>query len=151
MEFVNTLYKLAEKDDFRSLAWQFCLKTLAMLLAPFAPHFTSELWQQLGRLDSVHCDHWPRLDEKYLIGETIIIPIQVNGKLRGRLEIAPDISKEEILRLAKEQESVACFAQNDGGLFYLSWAAIFSSFMVSESTDYNCSLLYSNDSKRSVQ
>ena len=102
-----------------------------MLLAPFAPHFTSELWQQLGRLDSVHCDHWPRLDEKYLIGETIIIPIQVNGKLRGRLEIAPDILKEEVLRLAKEQESVARFAQNDdGGLFYLSWAAVFLQFFL---------------------
>ena len=107
MEFVNTLYKLAEKDDFRSPAWQFCLETLAMLLAPFAPHLASELWQQLGQLDSVHCDHWPRLDEKYLTGETIIIPVQVNGKLRGRLEIAADTPEEEVLRLAKELKGVA--------------------------------------------
>ena len=107
MEFVNTLYKLAEKDDFRSPAWQFCLETLAMLLAPFAPYLASELWQQLGQLDSVHCDHWPRLDEKYLTGETIVIPVQVNGKLRGRLEIAADTPKEEVLHLAKELEGVA--------------------------------------------
>ena len=107
MEFVNGLYKLAEGDDFRSPAWQFCLETLAMLLAPFAPHLASELWQQLGRLDSVHCDNWPQLDAEYLSGETIVVPVQVNGKLRGRLEVAADIAEEDILRLAKELESVA--------------------------------------------
>ena len=107
MELLNTFYKEAAADNFQDPAWQSCLESLAMLLAPFAPHLASELWQQLGRLDSVHLNHWPILDQKFLVLQKITIPIQVNGKLRGRLEIDIDTPDEEVLKAAKEVESVA--------------------------------------------
>ncbi len=107
MELVNTFYKSADIDNFQNPAWQFCLETLAMLLAPFAPHLASELWQQLGHLDSVNLNHWPRVNQDYLVTEKIIIPIQVNGKLRGRIEIDADASKEEVLKAARKVETVS--------------------------------------------
>ena len=106
MELVNLLYAKSV-DGFQDPAWRPALEFLAMLLAPFAPHLASELWRQLGHSDSVHVSHWPQVDERYLIPETIVLPVQVNGKLRGRLEIAAGTSEEEVLRRAKELAGVA--------------------------------------------
>ncbi len=107
MEFVNSLYSYAPQDNFQNPAWQSALEILAMLLAPFAPHLASELWQQLGRLDSVHQANWPQVDEQYMIDELLVIPIQVNGKLRGQIEVVATTPSEEVLHLAKNTESVA--------------------------------------------
>ncbi len=107
MELLNTFYKVSANDDFQNPAWQSCLEVLVMLLAPFAPHLASELWQQLGHLDSVNLNHWPEANKDYLTSERIIIPIQINGKLRGQIEIDANASEEEVLRSAKEAETVA--------------------------------------------
>lgn len=106
MECVNDLYKLKDGNGFNGTQWQFTLETLLQLLAPFAPHIAEELWHQLGHEDSVHVDHWPELDEQYLVSDTITLAIQVNGKVRAEITVAADQTEAIIKELALQQENV---------------------------------------------
>ena len=107
MQLVNLFYQQAKSDQFANVAWQFCLETLTMLLAPFAPHLASELWQRLGRTDHVHCQHWPVVDEQYLQVEKIHLPVQVNGKLRGEVIVDAHAEEAEVVQLARQLPIVA--------------------------------------------
>lgn len=108
MEYTNELYKLKEKDHFANRqAWTFAVESLLQLLAPFAPHVAEELWQQLGYKDSIHISQWPEHDEKYLVQDKVTIVIQVNGKLRGEIQVAPDASEESTVMAAKANDKVA--------------------------------------------
>jgi leucyl-tRNA synthetase len=103
METVNELYKYkTQKEVSKEM-----LLTLLQLLAPFAPHMTEELWQQLGEKNSVHKSTWPVHDEKHLIEESMVIVVQVNGKLRASIEVATDSSEEQVIAAAKSNEKVA--------------------------------------------
>ncbi|HLE49117.1 MAG TPA: leucine--tRNA ligase [Patescibacteria group bacterium] len=85
------------------------LQTLALLLAPFAPHITEEVWHKiLGHKSSIHLAKWPKYDSELVKEETITIPVQINGKLRGTIQIEAGKSndKEYVLSLAKENEKV---------------------------------------------
>jgi len=75
------------------------------MLAPFAPHLSEELWEIAGNNDSVFTNTWPIFNEKHLMKNTCNISIQVNGKLRGNIEIDISLSKEEILDQAKVHEN----------------------------------------------
>ena len=77
-----------------------------MLLAPFAPHITDELWSQLGHDDSIHVDHWPALNIDYVTLDTVTFVVQVNGKLRAQIQLPKDCEKEVVLTAAKEDENV---------------------------------------------
>jgi len=102
MEAVNKLYLLKVSQPFgQNAVWKQALEILVMCVAPFAPHIADELWQQLGHSDSVHKDHWPEVDQKYLVSDTITIVVQVNGKLRAQLSLDADTSKEDIIAAAK--------------------------------------------------
>lgn len=105
MEFTNDLYKL--KLAGFSKEWKEVLENLLKMLAPFAPHISSELWSELGNSDFIDNAGWPQADEKFLVSETSTIIVQVNGKLRGKIEVAKSASKEEILALAKTEDNVA--------------------------------------------
>jgi leucyl-tRNA synthetase len=108
MECVNELYKIKKAHGYVDRkTWQTTLETLVQLLAPFAPHITEELWQQLGHDDSVHLSNWPKWDEKYLATDTMTIAVQVNGKLRGEITVATDATQDEIVAAAKAKEHVA--------------------------------------------
>jgi leucyl-tRNA synthetase len=100
MEFVNAANKWDELP--RSIAEQFVL-----ILSPFAPHIAEELWSRLGHADSLAYESWPRADERYLKADTIEVAVQVNGKVRGSIQVPPDISKEEALTRARSEENVA--------------------------------------------
>lgn len=78
------------------------LKTFAILLAPFAPHIAEELYQVLGGDNSVFTEMWPNFDEKYLEDKKVEIALQINGKVKERLLIDKDTSKEEVIEKAKE-------------------------------------------------
>lgn len=106
MSCVNELYKIKEADKYASKEWQFVLESIVQLVAPFAPHIAEELWRDLGHEDSVHADHWPILDEKYLVEETLKIAVQVNGKVRAEMEIQVNASDEDVNVLAFQQENV---------------------------------------------
>jgi leucyl-tRNA synthetase len=86
------------------------METLVLLVSPFAPHIAEELWEALGHAGGISAVKWPEHDPKYLVDETIEVPIQVNGKLKGRIQIAPgsDIPTYE----AKAREEVAEFLED---------------------------------------
>ncbi|MGQ9836517.1 MAG: leucine--tRNA ligase [Cyanobacteriota bacterium] len=81
------------------------IRTLVLLMAPFAPHIAEELWQELGGGDSVHKQSWPSYDPAALIADTVTIVIQVNGKLRGSFEAPAEVTREEQERLALASET----------------------------------------------
>ncbi len=107
MEYTNELYKL--KVDGFSSDWQFAIESLIKLLQPFAPHMTAELWEQLGYDSQLDFVEWPVWDDARIVSSTQTIIVQVNGKLRAKLEVAVEISEEEVKALALADENVAKF------------------------------------------
>jgi leucyl-tRNA synthetase len=77
------------------------------LIAPFAPHMTEELWHAFGNSESIHISSWPVYDTNKLVSETMTISIQVNGKLRGTVEVGTRAEKETILSEAKLETNVS--------------------------------------------
>ena len=113
MEMVNGLYKIKESHGIdTSDEWRFALESLIQILAPFAPHITEELWREMGHDDTVHVGHWPKWDEKYLKSDTMTIIVQVNGKLRAKLELPSDMDKQGIEEAALADENVQKFTNN---------------------------------------
>ncbi|AEF18022.1 leucyl-tRNA synthetase [Thermoanaerobacterium xylanolyticum LX-11] len=107
MELVNALYKYdAEIEIKNTKLYEETIADLVRLLAPFAPHFAEEMWERLGYSYSVFNQKWPEYDEKALVKDVVEIAIQVNGKVRGRLEVSPDASEKEIQDAAISAESI---------------------------------------------
>lgn len=83
-----------------------CLEKLALVSAPFLPHIAEEFWSVLGHTDSVHISAWPVVDEQGIARETIEIPVQVNGKVRGRVEIDADAAEDSVKEAVMALEAV---------------------------------------------
>lgn len=81
-------------------------ETLLKLIAPFAPHISEELWQRLGHKDTICNAAWPEFDESKTIDESITLILQVNGKLRDKLEVPRGLSKDDLERFARESANV---------------------------------------------
>ncbi len=96
--------------DLSSQSTRVCLediKTLILLLSPFAPHMTEELWHEaLGNKESIQKAPWPKYDENLTKDNEVEIVIQINGKLRGSFLASPEITKEEALAQAKQVETI---------------------------------------------
>ena len=107
MEYTNELYKL--KLDGFSESWQEALSSLVQLIAPAAPHMAAELWQQLGHGESLDTVTWPVWDETFITSDTMTIIVQVNGKLRAKLEVAVDMAEEEVKQAALQNDNVVKF------------------------------------------
>ncbi len=93
MEYLNTL-------ESRQAIAREELQTLLLLLAPMAPYITEELWQRLGHDRSIHTAAWPGFDARAIEAETMLLMVQVNGRVRARFEVARDTPEAEIERLA---------------------------------------------------
>ena len=104
MECVNDLYKL--KADGFTPEWQATLEALIKLLQPIAPHISAELWQQLGHDSQLDFESWPVHDASKLVSDTITIVVQVNGKVRAKLNVAADISEDDVKAVALADEHV---------------------------------------------
>jgi leucyl-tRNA synthetase len=109
MEFTNYLGKVKESGSASEAAWQDAIKTLLLLLAPTAPHIAEELWRQTGREYSVHRQGWPGWDESIIKREEIVIPVQINGKLRDIVTVSASLARSikdaELPQLMKETSS----------------------------------------------
>ena len=100
MEYTNKLIDIAKKEGGIDKE---TLETVVTLLAPFAPHISEELWEQLGHKDSVFVNNpWPEYDEAEMKDDTIEIAVQVNGKMKGKVTIPADANQETALAAAKE-------------------------------------------------
>jgi len=93
----------------KDAAWEEPLVALVQMLAPFAPHMSEELWQQLDQEGSVHTSQWPEWDEALLAADTITIAVQVNGKIRGEVQVPADADEATVVAAAKSQEKVASY------------------------------------------
>ncbi len=83
------------------------LKTLTILLNPFAPHVTEEMWEVMNFGGAVHYASWPEYDEEKTKESTVEIALQIMGKVRSRITVPVDISKDEAIALAKADEKIA--------------------------------------------
>ena len=105
MELVNEMYRYKEGSVNPGL-FGAAIKDLIIMLAPFVPHVTEEMWEHLGYEGSVHDQSWPEYDEKALVKDTVEIVVQVNGKIKEKLDIAGGLSREEMEKTAMENEKV---------------------------------------------
>lgn len=116
MELVNEVYKFqleAEEKQGKEgdiFVLKEALEMIVRLLGPIAPHFSEELWQEMGNKEIIYMQPWPKYDEKMLEEEEKLIIVQVNGKLRGKLTVPASYDdekiKEEALSLPKIQEKI---------------------------------------------
>jgi leucyl-tRNA synthetase len=107
MELTNALYKYdndVEKKNTKLM--KDCTKDLMIIMSPFAPHFSEEMWERSGYSYSIFNQSWPDVDEDALILDTIEIAIQLNGKIKTKMDISSSLSKEEIEKLVLANEEV---------------------------------------------
>jgi leucyl-tRNA synthetase len=106
MELLNGLTRALEEKTASRASCEAALETLIQLLHPIAPHVTEELWERRGHLGSLLESSWPEYDEARLVRDRITIVVQVDGKLRDRLEVDADAPEKEIRELALASEGV---------------------------------------------
>jgi leucyl-tRNA synthetase len=99
MEFTNHLTKLEARP-------RPVLETFVLLLAPFAPHLAEELWASLGHADTLAYASWPRFDEALTKADEIEVPVQINGKLRGKIRVPADADEATMILLAQTDEKI---------------------------------------------
>jgi len=109
MELLNTLYehKLHEGTTASPSVAREALLFVAQMLAPFAPHLAEEIWALAGGQGLVAHALWPKADPEALVHDTVRIAVQVNGKLRGQIEVAADASDEAVAAAARADPNVA--------------------------------------------
>ena len=105
MEMVNEMYRYKEGDVNEGL-YGAAIKNLVIMMAPFTPHVAEEMWEHLGFEGSVHDQKWPEYDEEALVKDTIEIVVQMNGRIKEKLNIAGGLSREEMEKTAMEDEKV---------------------------------------------
>ncbi len=104
MELNNALLKAKDTALYRTEAWDEAVEALLLMLAPACPHVAEELWVRTGRPYSIHRQAWPEWDEEVAAEETITLVVQVNGKVRDRIEVPVDVEDETARTLALETE-----------------------------------------------
>jgi leucyl-tRNA synthetase len=113
MELVNELYTFAAAADTgrpeTRLVMREAIEALVRMLSPFAPHTCEELWEQLGHTDGLIHVAWPAFDAAVAKADEVVIPVQVNGKVRGRLTVAADASEQELEQAALADPAVAAY------------------------------------------
>ncbi len=109
MTVMNVLEKAPQATEQDRALLQEGLEAVTLLLAPITPHISHELWQQLGHAGSVIDAAWPSVDEQALVQDTITLVVQVNGKLRGQVEMPAAASREEVEAAARGNENVLRF------------------------------------------
>jgi len=109
MELVNELYAFTEKGERSAQAARVAreaVESLIVMLSPFAPHTTEELWQMYGHADGLGATRWPASDAEVAKAEELEIPVQVNGKLRGVVKVPPTVTDAELEKIALADANV---------------------------------------------
>ena len=112
MELVNAMYQFKDSHDFvQSDLAKELVEKLTLLLAPFVPHITEEIWHECGFEGSVHAASWPTYEESALVVDEVEVAVQVNGKVRDKLTVSVSLSKEELEAAAKALPRVQEFTE----------------------------------------
>ena len=112
MELMNTLAKFKDESEQGRAVMQEALKSIVLLLSPIVPHITHELWHALGQESLVLEQGWPKVDESALVKDNLQIIVQVNGKLRSRIEVSANADKKQIEETALVDENVIRFTED---------------------------------------
>ncbi len=106
MEFTNTLYRWIQSEGGpHGEVLKSAIDTLLLVMAPATPHFCAELWE-VRNSAHIHQESWPQADKSKIKSETATLIVQINGKLKDRIEVASDLTEEEIRNLALASERV---------------------------------------------
>ncbi|SCH35915.1 Leucine--tRNA ligase [uncultured Clostridium sp.] len=106
MELINEMYKYKELDNRNNAVIKEGIETIVTILAPFTPHMGEELWTMIGKEGSVFDISWPKYDETALVKDEVEVVVQVNGKVRGKLTVGANVSREEMESLAMADEKI---------------------------------------------
>jgi len=112
MELANSLYKFQAKTAGDRAAAQEAWMSAVQIISPIAPHIAHSLWQTLGQRGSLVDCPWPEVDRSALIQQHLSLVVQVNGKVRGKIEVDASATKEEILEIAKNESNVARYLED---------------------------------------
>ncbi|MPT19914.1 MAG: leucine--tRNA ligase, partial [Pseudomonas sp.] len=112
MTLMNVLEKAATATEQDRALVHEGLEIVTLLLAPITPHISHELWQRLGHADAVIDAQWPQVDESALVQDSLTLVVQVNGKLRGQIEVPASASREEVEAAARANENVLRFTED---------------------------------------
>jgi len=104
MEFTNEISDVYQKIDGKSLREP--INNLLLMLAPFTPHFTEELWMRMGNEKSIHDQAWPNYNEEFLVEENVEMVIQVNGKLKTKIVLSINTEENEVIEVAKSHPNI---------------------------------------------
>ena len=111
MELMNELSKFKDESASGRAVMQEALEILVAMLSPITPHLSQSLWASLGKDDLVLDSIWPKVDQAALVKSEIELMVQVNGKLRGKIEVSAEADKDQILATAKANEAVLKFIE----------------------------------------
>jgi leucyl-tRNA synthetase len=110
----NTMqeYRRGSPAVLHSPAWQEAVHTLLLLMAPFTPHIAEELWERIGGEYSIHVQPWPVADLAAAQEDLITLVVQVNGKIRDRIEVPADITEAQAREQALASEKIQAYLNN---------------------------------------
>ena len=111
MELVNEMYKYKELDNRNNAVIKEGIETIVTILAPFTPHIGEELWTMIGKEGSIFDISWPKYDESALVKDEVEVVVQVNGKVRGKLTVGANVSREEMQELAIADEKIKALVE----------------------------------------
>lgn len=111
MELINEGYKYKELETRNNAVLKECVETAIVILAPFAPHLGDELWSMIGKDGSVFSISWPKYDDSALVQDEVEVVVQVNGKVRDKMNIPANTSKEDMEKLAMENTKIKEFVE----------------------------------------
>ncbi len=105
MELVNEMYKYKEGTINRGL-FRAAIENLVLVLSPFTPHVCEEMWEHLGHSTFIYKESWPACDERALVKDTVEVVVQINGKVKEKMDVPMGLNKEEFEKLAMENEKI---------------------------------------------
>ncbi len=109
---IMVLANAVDKYKIQNSSLNQAIETIVLLLSPFTPHLAEELWQMMGKKeDTISQAEWPMFDEQALVQDTVTLAVQVNGKVRGQIKVAPDASEQDIKELCLAEPNVAKYVQ----------------------------------------
>ncbi len=111
MKFNNYLMKVQNTPVVTTEAWTEAIRSLTLMIAPIMPHVAEELWERAGGAYSVHDQRWPEWDEELAADEVITLVVQINGKVRARIDVPADIDEQEAREHALAHENVQRFLE----------------------------------------
>jgi leucyl-tRNA synthetase len=110
MELVNHLYLMSEPKDKTSLkVLKEAFEILVITLSPFAPHICEEMWEIIGNERGMVKASWPEWDESALKQDEITVVVQINGKVRSKIQVPSDFSEDQVKQMALEDERINKF------------------------------------------